>query len=127
VTGDQLVTGGQIRGGDDGVDLFQGHVQGPEPLDDLGGRDLVRAIAAVSRVRIDIGGHQKADATGRRLERSKTMTTALPPVVADYLAAVTDRHRRQLPAVPTAGVADDRSMTSARCRTIGHVKGKLPS
>jgi hypothetical protein len=62
MTGDQLVAGGQVRGGDDGMDLFQRHVQGPEPLDDLGSRDLVGAIAAVPGRRIDIGGHQQADA-----------------------------------------------------------------
>jgi hypothetical protein len=62
VTGDQLVPGGQVRGGDDGMDLIQGHVQGPEPLDDLGGRDLVSAVASVPGVGIDIGGFQQADA-----------------------------------------------------------------
>jgi hypothetical protein len=62
VTGDQLVTGRQVRGGDDGMDLFQRHVKGPEPPDDLGGRDLVSAITAVPGGRIDIGGHQQADA-----------------------------------------------------------------
>jgi hypothetical protein len=62
VTGDELITSGQVGGGDDDVNLFQRHIERAEPADDLGGRDLVGAIPAVSGVGVDIGRFQQADA-----------------------------------------------------------------
>jgi hypothetical protein len=62
MTGDELVTSRQVGGGDDGVNLFQRHIERAEPADDLGGRDLVGAIPAVSGAGVDIGRFQQADA-----------------------------------------------------------------
>ena len=53
--GDELVAGVDVRRGDDGPDVLEGHLQRAEPPDHLGGRDLVGGIAAVTSVRVDVG------------------------------------------------------------------------
>ena len=40
---------------DDGMDLFERHVEGAEPADDLGGRDLPGRVVAVAGVRVHRG------------------------------------------------------------------------
>jgi len=53
--GDQLVAGGDVRGGNDRPDLFQRHVQRAKAADDLSRRDLISGVTPVAGGRIDIG------------------------------------------------------------------------
>ena len=61
VRGDQVVARPEIRRGQHGLDLVQRHVEAAEAADDLGGRDLIRRIAAVTGLLIHIGGLEQAD------------------------------------------------------------------
>src|SRR5260221_5871538 len=47
---DQGIAGVEIGGRQHRLDHLDGHPQVPEPLDDLGGRDLVDAIVSIARV-----------------------------------------------------------------------------
>src|ERR1700722_20877214 len=62
MAGDEVVAGGQVGSRDDRVDLLQGHVERPEPADDLSGRDLIGGVAAMPCARVDVGGLEQADA-----------------------------------------------------------------
>lgn len=62
MAGDEFVASGQVRGGDDRVDLFEWHVQGAKSADDLGGRDLAGRVAAVSGGGINISRFEQPDA-----------------------------------------------------------------
>ena len=42
-----------IAGGEDGLDLGERHVELPQLLDDLGGRDLLGRVVPVTRGRVD--------------------------------------------------------------------------
>ena len=61
VRGDQVVARPEIRRSQHGLDVVQRHVEAAEAADDLGGRDLIRRIAAVTGLLIHIGGLEQAD------------------------------------------------------------------
>jgi hypothetical protein len=56
VCGDDLVAGNNVRRGQDGLDVLQGHVEGAEAADDLCDRDLVGLITAIAGVGKEIVG-----------------------------------------------------------------------
>ena len=60
--GDEPVTRLRIGSLQDGVDLFQGHVQVPETADDLCRRDLIGGIPPVPGIRVDVSRFQEPDA-----------------------------------------------------------------
>ena len=59
--GDELVASVNVGRGDDRVDLVQGHLEGTEAPDDLGGGDLLGGVTAVAGGRVYISGLQEAD------------------------------------------------------------------
>jgi hypothetical protein len=60
--GDELIASFQIGCGVDGLDLLQRHFQDAKAPDDLGGRDLLGDVAAVTCVGVDVGRLRQADA-----------------------------------------------------------------
>ena len=64
VLGDQLVAGVDVGRLQHGADLLQRHVELPEPPDDLRRGDLLGAVTAVARVRVDRGRGRGARAGG---------------------------------------------------------------
>jgi hypothetical protein len=49
VVGDEGGTCSRVGGAQDALDVGQGHVELAQPVDDLGGRDLVRTVVAITR------------------------------------------------------------------------------
>ena len=61
VHGDELVSGVDVRGLQHGADLLQRHVEVAEATDDLCGRDLLDAVTAVARARVDLHRGQEPE------------------------------------------------------------------
>jgi hypothetical protein len=62
VGSDQLVASPRICRCDDRVNLFEGHVQRPEPADHLSGRDLIGGVTPVPSEWVDLSRLEQADA-----------------------------------------------------------------
>ena len=61
MVGDHVVAGLDVCGVQDVVDLVQWHIELAEPMDDLGRGDLLRCVAPVSGLGVDVDRLQQAD------------------------------------------------------------------
>ena len=110
MVGDHLVAGLDVGSLKHDLDVFEWHIQVAEAADDVSCDDLLCGVPSVSGVLVHIDRLQKANLAKEPSSMTSQLITALPPVVAEHIAAVNafDNDRIVATFAPDAYVNDNR-------------------